>query len=149
MASVMNWCRPRCTVAKLFHTLKLFSTWEHISHGVWTVKWKQCSYLFISHLLFSFFFKLLCSGRWRGVVEGVGFFLLFVVVTALNLICNGYQLVGVFTIANGENKSVCAVFIIWLTFILSLCVISLIMRGFALSVCLSALCTNRSEISGL
>lgn len=44
-------------------------------------------------------------------VVGVGF-LLFVVVTAPNLICNGYQLVGVFTIANGENKSVFAVFII-------------------------------------
>lgn len=46
-----------------------------------------------------------------GAGVGVGF-LLFVVVTAPNLICNGYQLVGVFTIANGENKSVFAVFII-------------------------------------
>lgn len=61
---------------------------------------------------------------------GVGV-VLFVVVTAPNLICNGYQLVGVFTIANGENKLVFAVFI---TFILSICVISLIMRGFILAV---------------
>lgn len=54
----------------------------------------------------------------REVVQGGGGvgFLLFVVVTAPNLICNGYQLVGVFTIANGENKSVFATFIISLTF---------------------------------
>lgn len=43
---------------------------------------------------------------------GGGGLLLFVVVTPLNLICNGYLLVGVLTIANGENKSVFAVFII-------------------------------------
>lgn len=36
----------------------------------------------------------------------------FVVVTVQNLICNGYQPGGVFTIANGENKCVFAVFII-------------------------------------
>lgn len=42
----------------------------------------------------------------------MGGLLLFVVVTPLNLICNGYLPVGVFTIANGENKSVFAVFII-------------------------------------
>lgn len=60
------------------------------------------------------YFKALEGGAGRG-----GGLLVFVVVTPLNLICNGYLLVGALTMANGENKSVFAVFIIWLTLILS------------------------------
>ena len=78
----------------------------------------------------------------RELVQGVDGGLLFVVVTAPNLICNGYQLVWVFTIANGENKSLFAMFI---NFILSICVIGLITRGIYTG-CLIAPCTKRSEI---
>lgn len=50
---------------------------------------------------------------WEVVPGGFGGGLsLFVVVTPLNLICNGDLLVEVLTIANGENKSAFAVFII-------------------------------------
>lgn len=70
---------------------------------------------FLPPLFFSYILLL-----WEVVRGGVGGGLsLFVVVTPLNLICNGDLLVEVLTIANGENKSAFAVFIIWLTFILS------------------------------
>lgn len=91
----------------------------------------------------SVFFLIFVQG---GGADGGG--LLFVVVTDLNPICNGYQVVWVFTIANGENKSVFDMFIIWLTFVLSRRVISLIMRGFAAAVW-SSFVQTRLKFSGL
>lgn len=63
---------------------------------------------FLAPPVFIYFVALGGGAGWGGGGGG----LLFVAVTPPNLICNGYLPVGVFTIANGENKSVFAVFII-------------------------------------
>lgn len=99
----------RRTVAELFpHLEAIFNLRIHFMMA----ESEQLPFsLFCYFFKKTFFYPLLCSGTGCRRVVAVRF-LVFVVVTAPNLICNGYQLVRVFTIANGENKSVFAVFII-------------------------------------
>lgn len=89
----------------LLHTFPLENTLQIMSKHL--TESREATFSFLTRV-----FLVLCSGWLCRVFGGGVGLLVFVVVTALNLICNGYQLVGLFTIANGENKSVFAMFII-------------------------------------